>query len=98
MLDLDPEYLRIIKNIIEKYLPGMKVWAYGSRVNGQSHKGSDLDLVVIYPEGPSDQENLYKIREAFSESSLPILIDIHNWAIIPESFRQEIKKNYVEIL
>ena len=99
MLNLDSENLFNIQKIIKQYLPDMKVWAYGSRVNGQSHSGSDLDLVVVNPENPKKyQENLYEIREAFSQSNLPILIDIHDWAVIPDSFREEIKKKYIEII
>ena len=26
-----------------------EVWAYGSRVNGRAHEGSDLDLVIRSP-------------------------------------------------
>ncbi len=25
----------------------MEIWAYGSRVNGDAHNGSDLDLVIL---------------------------------------------------
>ncbi|WP_394370317.1 nucleotidyltransferase domain-containing protein [Pedobacter segetis] len=28
----------------------MQVWAYGSRVNGDAHVGSDLDLVIRTPD------------------------------------------------
>ena len=30
------------------------------------------------------------LRDAFSESNLPILVDVLDWAQIPDSFRQEI--------
>jgi len=37
------------------------------------------------------------VRDAFSESNLPILIDILNWDIIPNEFKQEIKKEHIVI-
>ena len=92
-LDLRPEWLEIIRHILAAHLPEAEVIAYGSRVTGTGHEGSDLDLVVrnrhdsLMPVG-----NLGKVREAFSESKLPILVDILDWARIPDSFREEIER------
>jgi hypothetical protein len=33
-----------------------------------------------------------EVRDAFSESNLPILVDILDWARIPDSFREEIER------
>jgi uncharacterized protein len=98
VLNLKPEYLAVVKKILVTHVPNMIVWAYGSRVNGQAHEGSDLDLVVVNPKDNSiPQENLIELRTAFSESNLPILVEVLDWARIPETFKQEIKQNY-EIL
>ena len=35
--------------LFQEHLPGVEVWAYGSRVNGRSHEGSYLDLVLRGP-------------------------------------------------
>lgn len=60
-------------------------------MNGTAHEGSDLDLVVRNPADLSHpQPDMSELREAFSESNLPILVDLLDWARIPESFRQEI--------
>lgn len=98
MLNLNPTYLEVIKNLLDKHVSGMIVWAYGSRVSGKSHEGSDLDLVVINPKGGDVPEgDLYALREALQESDLPILVDVLDWARIPELFQQEIKKSYIVI-
>ena len=90
-LDLRPEWLETVRRLIAAHLPDAEVLAYGSRVNGTSHEGSDLDLVACNPDDPSlPLPGLAELREAFAESSLPILVDILDWARIPESFRQEI--------
>ncbi len=95
MLDLNPEDLTIIRKILATYVPGMIVWAYGSRVNGKAHEGSDLDLVIINPQNSTlPQENIALLRSELSESNLPILVDVMDWALIPDPFRQEIKKNH----
>ena len=95
MLNLDAKYLNIICPLLAQYVPDMTVWAYGSRVNGQAHESSDLDLVVIntlHPDKP--QVELLALRQAFHDSHLPIRIDIHDWARLSEHFRAEIKQQY----
>lgn len=51
MLDLESRYVLIVKKILSEHVPGKIVWAYGSRTKGCAHAGSDLDLVVIDPQG-----------------------------------------------
>lgn len=97
-LDLRPEWLGIIQQILAIHLPEAEVIAYGSRVSGTAHEGSDLDLVarnLLNPMLPV--RNLGAVRDAFSESNLPILVDILDWAQIPDRFREEIKLTGVVI-
>lgn len=91
MLDLRPEWLEIVRNLLAAHLPDAEVWAYGSRVQGTSHEGSDLDLVARNPNDLSKpQHDIYSLQEALSQSNLPILVDVLDWACAPESFRDEI--------
>ena len=48
-LRLQPRHREQIEALLRQHLPGVEVWAYGSRVNGRSHDGSDLDLVLRSP-------------------------------------------------
>lgn len=92
-LDLPPEWLESVRHLLAIHLPEAEVWAYGSRVSGTSHEGSDLDLVVRNPADlNSPFQDLNGLREALAESDLPILVDVLDWARIPESFRQEISR------
>ena len=43
-LHLSPRHREEIEALLREHLPGVEVWAYGSRVTGRSHEGSDLDL------------------------------------------------------
>lgn len=97
MIDIEEQYLNIIKTILDTYFPQHEVWAFGSRVIGQSHDGSDLDLVVVSKIAPEISIDLSAIKAAFSESNLPMMIDIIDWAAIPESFRERIKQQAVMI-
>lgn len=93
-LDLRPEWLETVQRLMALHLPDAEVFAYGSRVNGSSHEGSDLDLIARNPNDPTQPlSGFTALREAFAESNLPILIDLLDWARLPESFRQEISRS-----
>lgn len=91
MLDLRPEWLEIMRLLLALHVPDAEVLAFGSRVQGTAHQGSDLDLVVRNPsEMEKPQTNLSSLQQAFSDSKLPILVDVLDWATLPENFRNEI--------
>lgn len=86
-LELRPRWLEMVTGILAAHLPDAEVIAYGSRVNGTCHDGSDLDLVARNRHNPLLLVgNLGAVRDAFSESNLPILVDIQDWSRIPDSF------------
>ena len=93
---LQPRHRRLIETLADRHVPGIEIWAYGSRVNGQSHDASDLDLVLRGPdleETPTLQ--LADFEEALRDSTLPFLVDLHDWARLPESFHRRIERQYV---
>ena len=95
MLELEPRHLGMVKEILAALAPEADVWAYGSRVSGECHDGSDLDLVLRNPENPEKETGKAgALREAFSECDIPILVDVVDWALIPPSFREEITERY----
>jgi predicted nucleotidyltransferase len=97
-LDLPPGYLDLVRRLLGSLVHTAEVWAYGSRVRGEAHEGSDLDLVVRNPDDLSRPQNdLWELREAFSESEIPILVDVFDWARIPEEFRREIARAHVPV-
>jgi len=57
-----------------------------------------LDLVL---RDPADltwlQARLFHLREAMRESNIPILVDVLDWARLPESFHERIRRGYVVI-
>lgn len=94
-LNVKPEYLKMLLEIFEKYCPKAEIWAYGSRVNGGSHDGSDLDLTV--KSFGAANVNLAKLKTLISESNIPFLVDINEYDKLPESFRNEIKNSCIVI-
>lgn len=98
MVKLPDEYLKIVIECIKLHVPSYQVLAYGSRVKGTAHSASDLDLVIRNMRNSTQQvENFYDFKEALSESNLPILVDVLDWSKIPESFKQEIEANHIQI-
>lgn len=97
-LHLPKRYLQMVQAILQTHLPNAEVWAYGSRVNGDYYEASDLDLVVRQPEDLSRKQiNLGEVVDAFSESNLPIIVQLVDWARIPTDFHAEIAENYVVV-
>lgn len=97
-LQLTPRYLEMVRQILREQVPGAEVWAYGSRVNGDSFEASDLDLVVRQPDDlKRETAKWWLLTEAFEESDLPIQVQIVDWARIPASFHDEIAAAYVVV-
>ena len=95
-LHLSSKHRRVLDALLRKHLPDVEVWAYGSRVNGRSHDGSDLDLVL---RGPGLSEiptgRLEGFEEAVRESNIPFLVEARDWARLPERFHHEIERDHV---
>ena len=95
-LKLLSRHRRALEAMLREHLPDVEVWAYGSRVNGLGHDGSDLDLVL---RGPGLEkiplERLMDFEEAVRESTIPFLVEARDWARLPERFHREIEREYV---
>ena len=96
-LDLPERHRQSVEALLLEHVPDVEVWAYGSRVNGMSHGGSDLDLVLRGPGLERLGEGYYDLLEAFQESNIPILIQAYDWARLPEGFHREIERDYVVV-
>jgi len=92
-LFIKPNHLKMLKDIFDSYCPQAEIWAYGSRLKGGAHDGSDLDLVV--KNFNAENKYLYELKDILNESNIPFLIDIHEFDKLPESFQKEIEKNYI---
>ena len=95
MLNVKREYLNEVINIFNNYCPRAEIWAYGSRVNGDCHSGSDLDLVV--KSFNDTNKSLSELNNLLNKSDIPFLIDIQDFEKLPKYFQDEIKKEYVRI-
>ena len=98
-LNLSLEHKKLLEGLFQKFLPGVKVLAYGSRITGESHPGSDLDLVLRSPDlKVISSSKLSALRFAIGESSIPFLVEVRDWAVLPKDFHKEIERNHVVLI
>jgi uncharacterized protein len=93
---LSESQLIFIKKSIHSIFPKAKILVFGSRINDTSEKYSDLDI-CIHAKTPLDLTKLSNLKEIFSQSNLPIKIDITDYNRITEDFKTIIDKTSKEI-
>jgi uncharacterized protein len=97
-LHLPARHLQTLQTLLLQHVPQAEVWAYGSRVSGGAHEGSDLDLVLRQPAQLSaDVDGWSELKDALQDSDLPILVEVHLWSRLPATFYPQIEAAYVVI-
>ncbi|MGI8437831.1 MAG: nucleotidyltransferase family protein [Chthoniobacterales bacterium] len=93
---LSARHLEQLRRLIATHLPQEEVWAYGSRIDGTAHDTSDLDLVVRHPADLQMQQSaaFWDLKEALSESNLPFLVELFDWARLPAAFWENIARQH----
>ncbi len=95
-LDLRPEHLKLVQEILNTYVPDCTVWAFGSRTQRNAKPTSDLDLAILDLH-PSKAKIIGKLLEAFEESTLPMKVDVLDWNQTNESFRNIIERQKISL-
>ena len=95
-MDVEPKHLKVLLGLLQNHLPGVAVWAFGSRVKWTSRPDSDLDLVVFAK--PEQSHQVHALKEALEESSLPFRVDVLIWDAVSEAFHDNIRREYVELV
>jgi len=97
-LHLAPRHLAELQALLARHVPETEVWAFGSRVGGAAHEGSDLDLVLRQPRDlRQPSAGWMDLKEALQDSGLPMLVELHDWAHLPAAFHAEIVRRYVVV-
>lgn len=97
-LQLSARHLQTLQRLLAQWVPHAEVWAYGSRVTGGAHEGSDLDLVLRNPSDlTQDVPGWLELQEALQDSSLPMLVEVQLWSRLPEAFHANIDAGYVVV-
>ena len=97
-LDTELRHREQIERLLREHVPGVEAWAYGSRVDGRGHEGSDLDLVLRGADlRPISFDALQGLQEALRDSTIPFIVEVRDWARLPEAFHHEIERGYVAL-
>lgn len=94
-IDITPGQKKALLALLRRFIPGVEVWAYGSRVKWTARTNSDLDLVAFAT--PAQRQRVSELKEALAESNLPFLVDLHVWDEVPKRFHEIIRKEYVAL-
>lgn len=97
MIDLEEEYLRLVREILFRHAPACEVRLFGSRARGTARRFSDIDLAVV-GEAVLPDKTVSGLKEAFSESDLPYRVDVLDWRAISPEFRKVIEEQGFEVI
>ena len=64
------------------------------------HDGSDLDIALRGPglDPIADRQAFQGSRRPCANSTLPFLVEAHDWARLPQNFHEEIERNYAVLM
>lgn len=95
-VDATCDQMAIVKEILQRHVPHLTVWAFGSRTRNTAKKFSDLDLAIL-TQDPLGLEIHAALVDDFSTSDLPWKVDIVDWALTDEAFRDVIQQHYIVV-
>lgn len=98
MIHAPEEWIPLIKKILRFHLEnGQRVILFGSRATGvRLKKHSDFDF-CIKGEDKQDWRTMMELREGFTNSSLPVRVDVADWFELPPFMKEAVEKDGVEI-
>jgi type I restriction enzyme S subunit len=93
-IQIDPRDWVELMQILQRVVPTLEVWAFGSRARHMAKPYSDLDLALISPT-PFSLNLLTTVKDAFDTSDLTIRVDVVDWLSISDTFRTIIARDKV---
>lgn len=76
-MNLEPEFINIIKENVKNILPQSEIFIFGSRANNNNKEFSDVDIAIKDPK--LDSMKLAQIKYYLEESDLPYKTDVVNY-------------------
>ena len=92
MVYLNESHLSMVRHILRECIPDRKVFVFGSRATGKIKPHSDLDLCILGSR-PISLKKMAILKEKFSESDLPMRVDVVDWTTISPEFQAVISQH-----
>ena len=89
-----PGQWQLVRYILQLHVPADEVWAFGSRARRRAKPYSDLDLAII-TQAPLPLDTRAALSSEFSESDLPWKVDVVDWSVTNDTFREIIRRERV---
>ncbi len=93
MIDLEKTYLDTVRQILCEHASEYKAVIFGSRIQGTAKKYSDIDIALI-GSNKIDWRKIESIKDIFSESDLPMIVDVIDYNSVSDSFKMRIDDRY----
>ena len=93
-IDISPGRWQLVRDILQLHVPADEVWAFGSRARRRAKPYSDLDLAII-TQAPLPLDTRAALSSEFSESDLPWKVDVVDWSVTNDTFREIIRRERV---
>ena len=90
-IDISPGRWQLVRDILQLHVPADEVWAFGSRARRRAKPYSDLDLAIII-QAPLPLDTRAALSSEFSESDLPWNVDVVDWSVANDTFREIIRQ------
>jgi predicted nucleotidyltransferase len=94
VIDITPQELTLVQDILRAQIPTAQVWVFGSRAKGTTRRGSDLDLAIDAKRKLTASETSV-LAEAFDEAPLPYRVDLVDTHGISATFKAIIERDRV---
>lgn len=91
MIDLTPEELETVKQLLRQHLPSCEVRAFGSRITGTAKPYSGLNLLIIGKQN-LDLMLMAEVKDSFAISDLTFRVDLLDWHGISNEFKAVIDR------
>lgn len=84
-------YKKILIDIIQRRLPGCKIYLFGSRANGRYRQGSDIDL-ALDARKVIDFNTMVRLSGEIEETNIPFFVDQYS---VKGDFKNQVEKEMI---
>lgn len=95
-------HLEAIVRLVEREIPECEVWVFGSRADGSSYDGSDIDLAIrgSSRDGTDSCVNwskIFDLQNGLDESDIPYMVDLMPWEALPSRIQGRAQEHHIVI-